>query len=42
MQLKIFFTSNTWENSILLCVFLNTIILSLDGIVDKDGDIILN
>jgi len=35
-------TSNLFDNFIMFCVFFNTIILTLDGSVNKDGDIILN
>jgi hypothetical protein len=35
-------TSNTYDNLMMLCVFMNTIILAMDGLVDKSGGLVLD
>lgn len=40
--IKRFALSKPVDNIMMLCVFINTVILALDGLVDKSGDAILN
>lgn len=40
--IKNFALSKQFDNLIMLCVLMNTIILTLDGLVSAEGEIILN
>lgn len=31
-----------FDNFLMLCVFMNTVVLAMDGLVDEEGNIILN